>query len=99
MYAIVFDMDTENLKEMYHGNNFNNAYVDIRNFLTNRGFDWKQGSTYFGNETIDAVKCVIAVQKLARKYDWFTPCVRDIRMLRIEEDNDLLTAISDEELL
>ena len=94
MYAIVFDLDTENLKELYHGNSYNNAYVDIRNYLTARGFEWKQGSTYFGNHDIDAVRCVTTVQKLARKFDWFTPCVRDIRMLRIEEDNDLSIAIN-----
>lgn len=97
MYAIVFDLDTESLKEFYHGNSYNNAYLDIRNFLASRGFEWKQGSTYFGDDTIDAVKCVTTIQKLARKYDWFTPCVRDIRMLRIEENNDLSIAINDEE--
>jgi virulence-associated protein VapD len=97
MYAIVFDLDTENLKNLYHNQSYNNAYVDIRNFLTARGFEWKQGSTYFGDQTIDAVKCVTTVQKMARKFDWFTPCVRDIRMLRIEEDNDLAIAINDDE--
>ena len=99
MYAIVFDLDTETLKQLYHGNSYNNAYMDIRNFLTARGFEWKQGSTYFGNQSIDAVRCVTTVQKMAKKFDWFTPCVRDIRMLRIEEDNDLSIAINDEDEL
>ena len=26
-------------------------------------------------------------------YDWFAPSVRDIRMLRIEDNNDLMPAI------
>ncbi len=94
LYAIVFDLDTESLRDLCHGNNYNNAYMDIRKYLTARGFEWMQGSTYFGNPDIDAVKCVTTVQKLARKFDWFTPCVRDIRMLRIEEDNDLSGAIN-----
>lgn len=97
MYAIVFDLDTETLQQLYHGNSPNNAYADIRKFLTSRGFEWKQGSTYFGDETVDAVRCVRVVQRLAAKYDWFTPAVKDIRMLRIEENNDLLLALSDDD--
>jgi hypothetical protein len=30
---------------------------------------------------------------MAKKYPWFTPSVRDIRMLRIEENNDLKAAL------
>jgi len=98
MYAIVFDLDQETLGNLCHGNTASNAYADIRRFLTQRGFEWKQGSTYFGDETVDAVRCVTVVQKLARKYDWFTPSLKDIRMLRIEENNDLKIALEDEEL-
>ena len=85
------------LAQTDHGNSPNNAYAEIRKFLSTRGFEWKQGSTYFGDDTIDAVRCVRVVQKLAKKYDWFTPSARDIRMLRIEENNDLKAALDDDE--
>lgn len=97
MYAIVFDFDTEMLKSNYPNSSWQNAYTDVRNYLSARGFDWMKGSTYFGDETIDAVRCVRTVQKLAAKYSWFTPSVRDIRMLRIEENNDLLLALRDDD--
>jgi virulence-associated protein VapD len=97
MYAIVFDLDQETLGQLYHGNSPDNAYADIRRYLTSRGFEWKQGSTYFCDDTIDAVRCVRIVQRLAAKYDWFTPAVKEIRMLRIEENNDLLIALTDED--
>jgi virulence-associated protein VapD len=97
MYAIVFDFDTETLEQTYPNASWRNAYTDVRNFLSARGFEWKQGSTYFGDDTVDAVKCVTVVQKLARKYPWFQPSVRDIRMLRIEENNDLAAALIDED--
>ncbi len=93
MYAVVFDLDTNCLNDNYHGNNVPNAYGDIRKFMESNGFDWKQGSVYFGNSSIDAVKCVLVVQKLAKQYSWFSTCVKDVRMLRIEENNDLLPAI------
>ncbi len=96
MYAIIFDLDTESLKNSYPNASYTNGYTDIRTFLTARGFEWVQGSGYFGDETVDAVKCVLTVQRLSRKYPWFKASVRDIRMLRIEENNDLLPTILDD---
>lgn len=97
MYAIVFDFDTETLEQLYPNASCRNAYMDVRNYLTSRGFEWKPGSTYFGDDTVDAVRCVTVVQRLAAKYSWFTPSVRDIRMLRIEENNDLRIALEDDD--
>jgi virulence-associated protein VapD len=97
MYAIVFDFDTAMLQQLYPSPSWNNAYTDVRNYLTTRGFAWTQGSAYFGDDTVDAVRCVRVVQKMAKKYPWFTPSVRDLRMLRIEENNDLKTALLDDE--
>jgi virulence-associated protein VapD len=96
MYAIIFDLDTDTLKQLYPNTSWNNAYSDIRNYLTSRGFDWVQGSGYFGDDSVDAVKCVLTVQRMSRKYPWFKASVRDIRMLRIEENNDLLPTILDD---
>jgi virulence-associated protein VapD len=93
MYAVTFDIDTSCLDENYHGNNYQNAYGDIRKFMESNGFRWQQGSVYFGDETINAVNCVMTVQKLAKQFPWFTACVKDVRMLRIEENNDLMPAI------
>lgn len=61
--------------------------------MEQNGFEWQQGSVYFGTTSIDAVKCVLTVQKLAQTYALFPTCVKDIRMLRIEENNDLMPAI------
>lgn len=94
MYAITFDLEMSSLRETYHNESINNAYTDIRKVLVDEyGFDWQQGSVYFGGDKVDAVMCVLAVQELANRYDWFTPSVRDIRMLRIEENNDLMPAV------
>lgn len=92
VYAIAFDMDIESLKQTY-GDPYNNAYAEIRKVLGGHGFTPQQGSVYFGNESINAVTCVLAVQDLSRRFPWFAASVRDIRMLRIEEFNDLLPAI------
>jgi len=93
MYAIAFDLDIDTLKKSYHNASWQNAYNDIAKFLRDRGFDRQQGSVYFGDDDVDVVRCQTAVQSLTLEYDWFAPAVRDIRMLRIEDNNDLTPAI------
>lgn len=94
MYAIVFDLDTGTLEQLYHNKSWRDAYVDVGNCLARHGFSRMQGSTCFGDDSVDAVRCVLAVQELTRNFDWFEPAVSDIRMLRIEDNNDLMPAIA-----
>lgn len=93
MYAITFDLDTEQLSKLYPNESWRNAYTDIKNTLLPLGFTWQQGSVYFGNSAMNAVQCVLAAQTLSKAYSWFKGSVRDIRMLRIEELNDLSPAL------
>jgi virulence-associated protein VapD len=94
MYAIAFDLDTDVLRTTYHNASWQNAYEDIRRVLTRYDFTRQQGSVYFGDaDKVDPVRCVLAVQDLTRTYAWFAGAVSDIRMLRIEENNDLMPAI------
>ncbi len=94
MYAIAFDLDTAQLQHEYPGTSWQNAYADIKKTLIPLGFIWQQGSVYFGEkDAIDAVKCVLAAQALSKEHPWFKNSVRDIRMLRIEELNDLAPAL------
>lgn len=92
MYAIAFHMDIESLRVNY-GDPYNAAYADIRRVLQRHGFNWQQGSVYFGSEAVNAVTCVLAAIDLAASLPWFAGSVRDIRMLRIEELNDLMPAV------
>ncbi len=93
VYAIAFDMDTDTLQKSYPGATWTNAYSEIKKVLDRHGFTRQQGSVYFGGSTVNAVTCVLAALDLAKSLDWFATSVRDIRMLRIEEMNDLLPAV------
>lgn len=93
MYAISFDLSVASLDEHYTGNNYNNAYGEIKKFLATKGFSRQQGSVYFGDNTVDAVKTVMAVNAMSIQFPWLKSCVSDIRMLRIEENNDLTPAL------
>jgi virulence-associated protein VapD len=95
MYAIAFDLDQDALRNSYPGSSHTNASFEIRKILVDEGFDWMQGSVYFGGKKINPVTCVLAAQRLARELPWFSTAVRDIRMLRIEDNNDLGPAIAE----
>jgi len=94
VYAVTFDLDTELLQKTYPGQAWNNAYCDMRAVLEEFGFSWQQGSVYFGDKNVTPVTCVLAIQKVKHRFDWFAARVRDVRMLRIEEQNDLRPALS-----
>ena len=93
IYAITFILDATTLQTLYPGELWEHAYVDVRRFLEANGFRNKQGSLYFATNVADPVTCVVTVQKLADTFDWFRSAVRDLRMLRIEDDTDLRPAL------
>ena len=94
MYAIAFDLEQDTLSKTYGNPSYTNAYNDIKKVLESYGFVRQQGSVYFGDPSkVDAVRCVLAVQDLAKQFPWFSASVEDIRMLRIEDNNDLKPAI------
>ena len=79
-------MDTNCLKNNYHGNSYNNAYADIRTILLKHGFDNIQGSVYLGHEGISEAHGTIAIQELTARFDWFYTCVSNIKFYRLESD-------------
>ena len=92
VYAIVFDMDTEQLRTHY-GDPYNNAFLEIRRVLESHQFDWQQWSVYFGQPEVTAATAMLAVIDLTIRLPWFGRSVRDIRMLRLEELNDLMPVV------
>jgi len=93
VYAIAFDMDIEQLR-IHYGDPYNNAYLEIRRVLEQHGFQWQLGGrAYFGGPAVTAATVMVAVIDLSTQLAWFPASVRDIRMLRIEEVNDLMPVV------
>lgn len=93
VYAVTFDFDTETLAALYPNESWRNAYSDVRSFFEENGFEHKQWSVYFATYDMSAVECITIVQTLANTFDWFTSSLKDIRMLRIEDNDDLMIAL------
>lgn len=94
MYAILFDFDLNSLQTL-HPQGANHAVMDIRSVIeTEFHFTRQQDGLYFGDNSVNAVVCVLATQTLAELFDWFKPSVKSIQLLRIDENTDLMQAIT-----
>ncbi len=89
MYAIAYDLNAE--AAIRHG-----AYEKIARVLAIHGFSRQQGSVFYGNHETQASNCFKAVLEMHRKYPWFWEVVKDMRMLRIDENDDLLSVVPNE---
>jgi virulence-associated protein VapD len=88
VYAIAFDLDTV-AAERLCGVGWRTCYAKIAALFAEFGFDRVQGSVYFGHEDSNPISCMKAVQTADMRFAWFGKIVRDLRMLRVEEDNDM----------
>jgi virulence-associated protein VapD len=90
MFAIAFDLVVADTLE-HHPKGVTQAYADIRNVLTEFGFDWRQGSLYTTDKD-DLANLFAAIMAL-KALPWFAPSVRDIRAFKIEHWSDFTTLV------
>ena len=86
VYAIAYDLNKE--AALKH-----DAWRKIARVLEEYGFHRQQGTVFYGTEKTSASTCFAAVMDLNDKYPWFWQVVRDMRMLKIDEEDDLLAII------
>lgn len=89
VYAIAYDLNSE--AALQYG-----AWDKIARVLGQHGFHRQQGSVFYGTSETSASTCFRAVLEMYRKFPWFWEVVRDMRMLRIDEEDDLLAVIPQE---
>lgn len=86
VYAIAYDLNNE-LAEQH------DAWRKIARVLGRHGFQRQQGSVFYGTEKTTAMTCAKAVLEMYDEFPWFWQVVRDMRMLRIDEQDDLLAIV------
>ncbi|NIZ47838.1 hypothetical protein PVA44_07910 (plasmid) [Entomospira nematocerorum] len=78
---------------------YTKAYYLVGQYLEQNGFEWKQGSVYFYKDKSiqDNLIVLKIIRKMTKKYPWFLDCSRDVRMLKIEAENDVLAFLRDDD--
>ncbi len=74
---IAFDLDTNRLKTYYPDEHWNNAYRDIRKFMSNNGFQWEQGSVYTSKTARNPHEIRTIITAMVSEYPWLNVCMRD----------------------
>ncbi len=93
MYAIVFDFDTERLKNNYPGPSWQNAYGEVRKFLADRGFGHQQGTVYYGDKLQTQVTTIATVFDLSKMFPYLKASIKDIRILQLLDSDDLMPIV------
>ncbi|GHT94686.1 virulence-associated protein VapD [Betaproteobacteria bacterium] len=83
---IVFDLDTETLKENYHNASWQNGYTDIKRVLNKHRFQNIQGTVYLSEVGVHQAHGTIALQEVAIRFAWFDKCVSNIQFYDLADD-------------
>ena len=94
MHTTPSDVDTTVPQASYQNVSWPNACKGIGKTVPRYGFTRRQESVYFADDTVDAVRCVLAVHGLSRNDVRSLPAVYGTGMLRIEDNNDLMPALA-----
>jgi virulence-associated protein VapD len=89
MHILNIDLDSEAIRDLP------NPRAQIADVLLKRGFERIATNLYSGGEAMDTLRCVLAVQQLSRLLPWFTHCARDVRLLHVEQIDDLLPVVKE----
>ena len=74
--AINFDLSTNELKK--HFNNTAEAYTQIKRFMLENGFEYRQDLGYTSKEAIDDFAIELLAKRLNKQFPWLSTCVREI---------------------
>ncbi len=89
MYAITYSLDHAALQMHPHA-----SPEAVERLLEAHGLHRQASGLYFGSSSVTAVQCVLAVQAIGRELPWFRACVKDLRMLRVTDNDDLMPALA-----
>jgi cell filamentation protein len=90
--AINFDLDTHRLEENY-GDNWRNAYTDIRRFMEENHFEHRQGSGYVSSEDCSKEEIHTLLYELTDSFSWFEPCIQRIDVTSVGKQYDVTAEI------
>lgn len=94
MYAILFDLNIDDLKKIY-GDPYNGAYDEIRQELESLGFEWTQGSVSINSDSSNSLTTVYKAINRLSKIGWFKQSIRDIRAFKVEDWSDFTEIVKE----
>jgi virulence-associated protein VapD len=91
-YALVISLKKSDLKDLYPGDSFHNAYQTLTNFLAERGFH-RDAKMYIGKPGTTEDRCYKVIKAVARSLKWFSGSVKTLKVVQIGHTTDLLPTV------
>lgn len=91
--AINFDLDTHKLEEWYPTPNWRNAYMDIRNYMQEHGFEHRQGSGYISKSDMSYKEVFTISKEMTEEFYWLSICANKIDVTNIGKQFDILNSL------
>lgn len=92
-YFLSFDLNIDNLKMYYPNKNINQAWDDIKRFMTKNGFEHNQYSAYISKDRITQYKIRSIMKSMYQKLPWFPLCANKVMLSELNSQEKLLTSI------
>lgn len=92
MYLMVFHFNFDLLQQELGKSHIEYAQEQIMKKIP-YSFTQLDTFSYIGDEMINTVQCVLAIQYLEKELVWFRRCLTDARLLKIDSNEDLIIAI------
>lgn len=93
-YFLAFDLNIDNLKMYYPNKNINQAWDDIKRFMTKNGFEHNQYSAYISKDRITQYKIRSVMRSMYKKLPWFPLCANKVMLSELNSQEKLLTSIT-----
>ena len=92
LLGLFVDLDPDSLKR-YPNLGPALAYFEIYKFLQHYGFDWRIGPVFIGTQYRSPEDLSNCIRRLCIQFAWFGPSTRTLRLIRIEQLNDLTSIV------
>ena len=93
MYGIVFYLNKQKLIENY-GENYHDAYEEVRSSLRHYGFHWLSNSFYF-SQSLNSLLKVFEALKAIKTFEWFQKSLVTLHVFKMEDLSDFTEFIQD----
>jgi len=91
--AINFDLDTNKLKKYYPGQNYIDAYKDLKKFFEYYDFEHRQYSGYVSKVSMKESDIDSIILNLGKQFAWLKLCVNKFDVTNVGKQYDMLKKI------
>ena len=93
-YFLSFDLSIDNLELYYSNKNINQAWDDIKRFMTKNGFEHSQYSAYISKNKMSMYDIRDFMKSMYIRLPWFPLCANKVMLSELNSEEKLIASIA-----